>query len=121
MKNNCLSHLADEALMAEVLRLARDERAAVVQLITHLAEVDKRALHLKAGHASLYTYCRAVLCFSEPEAYVRMKAARAVRRYPRILGMLADGSLNLTTLRLLIPRLRACNHESLLAAAAGKS
>ena len=115
------THLTNDALMSEVLRLARDERAAVVQLITHLAEVERRGLQLKAGHSSLYTYCRVVLRFSEPEAYIRMKAARAVRRFPRILAMLADGSLTLTTLRLLIPRLNASNHESLLAAAAGKS
>ena len=115
------SHLTNDALMSEILRLARDERAAVVQLITHLAELEKRGLYLKAGHASLYTYCRVVLRFSEPEAYIRMMAARAVRRFPRILEMLADGSLTLTTLRLLIPRLKAVNHESLLAAAAGKS
>ena len=121
MKINFPSRLSDSALMAEVVRLATGERQATVQLIVHLAELDKRRLYLPAGYSSLYAYCRSVLLLSEPEAYTRMTAARAVRRFPRVLDMLLDGSLNLTTLRLVNPHLTHLNHDGLLAAAAGKS
>jgi hypothetical protein len=121
MKINFPSHLTDTALMAAVRRLAAGEREATVQLITHLAELDRRRLYLPAGYSSLYAYCRSEPRLSEPEAYMRMKAAREVRRFPRILVMLAEGSVNLTTLRLLIPHLKSFNHQALLDAAAGKS
>jgi hypothetical protein len=61
-----------------------------------------------------------VLRLSEDAAYNRIKAARAARTYPVIVGMLADGSLNPTTVRLLAPRLTIENGGALLAAAAGK-
>jgi len=121
MKINFPSHLTDTALVAAVMRLAGGEREATVQLITYLAELDRRRLYLPAGYSSLYAYCRSELQLSEPEAYIRMKAARIVRRFPRILEMLIDGSLNLTTLRLLVPHLKSSNHQGLLDAAAGKS
>jgi hypothetical protein len=115
------SHLTDTALVAEIARLSRGERDAMVQLVTYLAELDRRRLYLPAGYSSLYTYCRNELLLSEPEAYIRMKAARAVRRFPGVLPMLANGSLNLTTLRRLLPYMNRRNHEQLLGAAAGKS
>jgi hypothetical protein len=58
-----------------------------------------------------------VLRLSEDAAYNRIKAARAARLYPEIVGMLADGSLSTTTVRLLAPHLTPENHEKLLAAA----
>ena len=121
MKITFPTHLSDGALVAAVIRLSGCEREATVQLLTHLAELDKRRLYLGAGLSSLYKYCIAVLRLSEHEAYMRMKAARAVRRFPRILEMLLDGSLNLTMLRLLVPHLKSHNHEALLVAASGKS
>jgi hypothetical protein len=61
-----------------------------------------------------------VLRLSESEAYNRIEAARAVRRFPRILGLLRDGALNLTTVRLIAPHL-ADDEDGLLVASCGKS
>ena len=49
-----------------------------------------------------------------------MKAAKVARRYPAVLGLLASGRVNLTTVRLLAPHLTRKNHEELLAEACGK-
>jgi hypothetical protein len=73
-------------------------------LISHLVEFDARGLYLGAGYASLYVYCREVLRLSEYAAYHHIKATRAARRFPVILDKLTDGSLNLTTVRLLKQR-----------------
>ena len=62
--------------------LAARERGEVVQLIAHLAELDTRDVHLRAGHASLFAYCRDALALSEHEAYNRIEVARAARRFP---------------------------------------
>jgi hypothetical protein len=50
------SRLSDPELVAEVTRLARDERAATSSLIAHLAELYGRRRHERAGYASLFTY-----------------------------------------------------------------
>jgi len=121
MKTNFPTHLSDRALVAEVMRLAGCERQATVHLITHLAELDKRKLYRAAGYSSLFTYCTGVLRLSEHEAFNRMKAARVVRRFPQILGLLVEGSLNLTTVKLIAAHLTVENHQRLLEAAAGKS
>lgn len=50
-------------------------------------------------------------------AYNRIEAARAARRFPIVLERIADGSLTLTSARLLAPHLTAENYETLLKAA----
>jgi hypothetical protein len=115
------SHLSDGALIAEVTRCARDERHATAQLIVHLAELDARHLYLGEGHSSLFTYCRDALGLSDDAAYNRVEAARACRLFPRILDQLVDGSLTVTSVRLLARHLAAENHRDLLAAASHRS
>ena len=115
------SHLTDGALIAEVTRCARDERHATAQLIAHLAELDARRLYLSEGKSSLFTYCRDVLGLSADAAYNRVEAARACRLFPRILQQLVDGSLTVTSVRLLARHLTAENHRELLAAASRRS
>jgi hypothetical protein len=65
-------------------------------------------------------YCLKVLQMSEEESYNRMAAARAARRFPEILDHLADGSLNLTTLRLISKHLTPENHQELIQGARRK-
>jgi len=114
-------HLSDDALVAEVTSLAGRVRETTVQLVAHLAELDNRRLHLRAGFSSLFCYCREILRLSESEAYNRIEAARTARKFPLILEMLVEGTLNLTTVRLLSPHLTEANYRELLASAAGKS
>jgi len=115
------SHLSDGALIAEVERCARDERQATAQLVAHLAELDARQLYLGAGKSSLFTYCHDVLGLSADAAYNRVEAARACRLFPEILARLDDGSLTITSVRLLGRHLTAQNHRELLAAASRRS
>ena len=92
-----------------------------VDLVAHLAELDSRKLYRGEGYSSLS--CTALLFSVSPEqgAYNRIEAARAARRFPIALELLADGSLNLATLRLLAPHLTTKNCEHLLDEAKGKS
>jgi hypothetical protein len=121
MKSYPPSDLSDTELAAEVKRLAGCEREMTAALISHLAEFDARRLYLGAGFSSLFTYCTDVLRLSEHEAYNRIVAARVGRRFPIVRAMLGEGSLNLTSVRLLGPHLTGDNHRALLAAASGKS
>ena len=114
MTNAFPSHLTDDALVAAVKRLAGCERATTAQLVAHLAVMDERQLHLKAGFKSLFVYCLETLRLSEDAICNRLEVARAARKFPIILDRFADGSVTLTAVRLLAPHLTAENHEALL-------
>jgi hypothetical protein len=116
-----LRRLSDAELIAQLRDHAARERGDTVVLVAHLAELDTRDVHLRHGHGSLFAYCRDVLALSEQEAYNRIAAARATRRFPLILDLLEMGALNLTSVRLLAPRLTPENHEEVLASARGKN
>jgi hypothetical protein len=99
--------------------LAERSRGVTVELVAHLAELDLRKLYCSEGPGSLFRYCTEILRFSEAAAWNRVRAARAARKFPVILDLLADGSVNLTTIRLLSPHLGLENHQRLLAEATG--
>ena len=112
--------LSDAELLRQLNHLAARERDATARMVAHLVEVESRELHLKGGYGALFEYCRLALCFSEHEAYNRCAAAHAAGRFPVILDMLTDGSINLTTVRLLAGHLTTENHRGVLESARGK-
>ncbi|HKV99710.1 MAG TPA: HNH endonuclease signature motif containing protein [Vicinamibacterales bacterium] len=114
-------HFSNSDLIARIKDAALNERGATARLIALLAEFDERRLYLGEGCSSLFTYCTRVLKLSEHAAYGRIAAARASKRWPAILELLATGDINLTTVVLLGPHLAEENHEALLEAARGKS
>src|SRR5688500_7820013 len=113
--------LSDGDLLIELDRAAACERHATARLIALLMEVDSRKLYAGQGYSSLFTYCVQRLHLSEHAAYLRIEAARSARRFPTILGRLADGTLHLTAVGLLGPQLTVANHIELLDAATHKS
>ena len=113
--------LSDRDLLTHIARAAEAERHATAQLIALLAELDTRRLYLGEGFSSLFTYCTQALHFAEHAAYNQIEAARAVRRYPIILELLATGAITLAAVRLLAPHLTAENHRDVLARARQKS
>jgi hypothetical protein len=121
MVDGTVAGLSDQELIAEVGRLAASARATTAALVAHLAEMERRQLHLAAGFPSLFAYCTQVLRLSEYEAFGRIEASRAARRHPRVVEMLGEGSLTPSTAQLLARNLTSENHEELLSAAAGKS
>jgi hypothetical protein len=116
------SALSDQELLACLEGLAGKEREALAELVAHLAALDSRAvLYAAEGYGSLFSYCTQALRLSEDAACNRIDAARACRRFPLILDLLASGSVSLSAIRLLARHLTAENHESVLANAMGKT
>src|SRR3989442_1868413 len=110
--------LSDQDLLARLEVLAFKEREVSAELVAHLAELDSRpALYAARGYGSLFSYCTQALRLSEDAACSRIEAARACRRFPLILELLASGSLTLTSVRLLARHLTVENHQSVLAKA----
>ena len=116
-----IAQLSNQALLDETQRFAAHARAATVDLVAAISEVDTRRLYLGEGCSSMFVYCTRVLHLSEHAAYGRIEAGRLIRRFPSILERLADGSLTLTNCALLGPHLTAANYQELLDAARHKS
>jgi hypothetical protein len=119
MQNDLLAslrRLSDTDLASRVKELAARARDATAELVAHLAELATRDLH----PGSPWLLFRLLPDALAPSGYHRVEAARAARRFPAILGMLAEGSLNLTSVKLLAPHLTSDNHARVLEAARGK-
>jgi 5-methylcytosine-specific restriction endonuclease McrA len=125
MKTNILdtaAGLSDRDLLARLDVLAGREREALVELLAHLAALDTRSCAYAArGYGSLFSYCTQALRLSEDAACNRIEAARACRRFPLILDLLASGEVTLTAVRLLGRHLTPGNHQAVLARAKGRS
>jgi 5-methylcytosine-specific restriction endonuclease McrA len=121
MRECSYERFTDADLLAEMKCLTARERAATADLLRCLMEVDARRLYLREACSSLFTYCTQVLHLGEGAAYNRIEAARAARRFPRVLDGIADGALTLTSVRLLAPHLTVENHGQLLDAARHKA
>ena len=116
------SGLSDHDLLARIGVLAGREREATAELVAHLAELDVRpALYAARSYGSLFGYCTQVLRLSEDATCNRIYAARACRRFPVILELLASGALSLTSVRMLSQHLTPENHQAVLARAGGRS
>lgn len=121
MTNDSIQLLTNEQLLADVATVAGREREATARLVVLLAELDVRKLYLSEGYSSLFTFCTRRLRLSEHAAYNRIEAARAARRFPVIVELLATGAVTLTTIQLLASHLTTDNHQRVLAAAQHKS
>ena len=114
--------LSDHDLLARLRALAGRERETSVELVAHLAELDARpSVYLAHGYGSLHAYCTHALRLSEDAASNRIEAARACRRFPVILDLLASGEMTLTSVRLLGRHLTAENHQAVLEKAKGRT
>ena len=115
-----LTAVSDSDLLARMPVLVLTERAASVEVIEHLIEIDKRRLYLEQACASLYAYCMR-LGYSEEGTAKRVRVTRLARQLPQVLDELRSGALHLTGLSLLAKYLTADNAEALLAEARGRS
>jgi len=95
-----LSDVSDDELQSGLKVLLRAGSCTEAHIVAHLAEVDARRLHL-LGAPSLFQYCLNELGFSESEAWYRICAARAGRKFPLVFELLGQRELHLTAIALL--------------------
>ena len=113
--------MSDRELVRRLRQLVADERRVTAAVLMHLAEVDARELYKPAACSSMHVYCTRVLGMSDDEAFKRIRAARALRRYPVVGAAVAEGRLHLTAVVLLAPHLTDESAAELVAEASGKS
>lgn len=117
MNTNRLTQLDDASLLRSLDRIVAQDRAVTAELLAHLAEVDARRLYLEAACPSMHAYLVQRLHFSDGAAYKRIHAARAARRFPRLLRDVGEGRLNLGAVTTLAPHLTPGNVDEFVAAA----
>jgi 5-methylcytosine-specific restriction endonuclease McrA len=108
VNTQCSSHAA------RVHRLTGVERETILDVVLHIAELDRRRLYLNLGYATLFDYCTRQLKYSASAAGRRIQAARCIRRFPSVIELLRTGRVNLCTLSLVAGVLSEENHEKLL-------
>src|SRR6188508_1730571 len=121
MERRCVETMSDGELVARLVELLGEERRLTAAVLVHLGEVEARRLYLPAACPSMFVYCTRVLGMSEDQAFKRVRAARAVRRYPAIGAAVAEGRLHLSGVVLLAPHITGDNVEELVAEASSKS
>jgi hypothetical protein len=114
---NDLRSVSDDDLLRRLTDLLKQSRRVESDLVAHIGEVDARRLYSRHS-SSMFTYCTEVLHLSEAEAYLRIAAARASRKYPQLLSMLSDGRIHLSGIGKLATYLTDANCEEVLARAA---
>ncbi len=117
MEDVRLDGVSDEGVLERVEVLVGRSNETTAELLAYLAEVDSRGLHLGQACGSLFAYCVERLHMSEAAAGKRITAARAARRFPVLLGMIARGEIHLCGVSLLAAHLTEENHAELLARA----
>ncbi|MDH5271029.1 MAG: hypothetical protein OEY32_14005 [Candidatus Krumholzibacteria bacterium] len=110
-----LRSLSDEVILARIKHLVRRERAMTLRVLDHLAEIERRKLHLALGHSSMFDYCTRGLGYSESAAWRRIQSMRCMVRFPEVRAMLESNDLNLSTLAHVARVLTWENKDELLA------
>src|SRR5687768_14273892 len=108
-------------LVARLPTLVQAERHAMVDVIEHLVEMERRRLYLRLSVSSLYRYCIERLGYGEDAALKRHRVAKLALRLPQVLDELRAGAIHLTGLFLLSTHLTDKNATTLLPEARGKS
>ncbi len=116
-----LSGMSDRELLSRVRDLVSRERAATLEVLVHLMEVERRKLFLGLGYPSMFEYCMQHLGYSGSAAARRIRAARCVRDYPEVYGLLEKNEVTLVTISLVAPILDESNANDLIAKIRGKS
>ena len=90
-----LKILSDSELDAAAFIAAKSERAALVDVLKHLAEVDLRK-SFSPRFESIHAYVVEYLGYDPKSAWRRVNAMRLMRELPEITPSIADGKLDLT-------------------------
>lgn len=116
-----LRSLSDHDILTRTHDLVVKERGVTLTVLLHLNEIERRHLHLKRGHRSMFDYCTAGLGYSASAASRRIRTARCVARFPELYSLLQANEVNLSTVSQVSKILTAQNARDVFASIRGKS
>jgi len=108
-------------VLTRLAEITHQDRSTTAEMLTLIGIADARRLYAPKSCKSMFVYCVRRLRMSEDMAYKRIQVARAARKFPAILAMIADGRLHLTSVLRLAPYLTPENASELFEAATHRS
>lgn len=116
-----LIDLSAQELTRRIAELLRNERLCVLDVLWHLAEIDRRKLHFELGYNSLFAYCHEGLRLPKASSWRRTTAARLLTNHPEAAAYLLSGRICLSTFVLLRDVLTDQNAREILERAADRT
>lgn len=101
-------------LVSRLAALLRNERRAMADFVSELAEFDRRRCWEELGYPSLFEFLVRELGLSRGNAFYRTKAVSLVQRFPEVLEALRDGKLCITSIAEVARVLTAENRAEVL-------
>jgi hypothetical protein len=106
-----LRGLSDETLDQNLMSFVRKEKAALKEILLHIAEVDRRRLYLKMAYSSLRDYLTQRMGYDGGGAQRRLDAARLSLEVPSVIESLDRGEINLSQVTFLQKTLREVTQQ----------
>ncbi|MEI8346951.1 MAG: HNH endonuclease signature motif containing protein [Pseudomonadota bacterium] len=91
-----IKNMSDKELLKTTSGLVKKEKYLTLQILKHLAEIERRRLFCDLGFGSLFTYCVGWLGYSENETQIRIAAMRLMKSSPETEKAIAQGEFTLT-------------------------
>lgn len=110
--NSFVKNISDQDLDSRLKLLVSKEREVLSHILIHIAEVDRRKLHLDLAYSSLFEYLTKHVGYSNGSAQRRIDAARLSREIPSVIEDLQSGKVNLMQISLLQKSVRQVQSES---------
>jgi len=93
-----LKCLSDKELLNQLKSLVTQEQELTLNILPHLAEVERRELYLEKAYSSLYDYCRSEFGYSDASAWRRSSAAVAILKCPEAWELLKQKRVTMSVL-----------------------
>ena len=116
-----LRSLSNDRILSRTRRLVRHERLFTVRVLSHLNEIEERKLHLELGYRSMLHFCVEALGYARSSAGRRIAAARCVKRFPELAGMLESNEVNVVTVACVAGILAPENKDEVLGGIGGRT
>jgi hypothetical protein len=107
-------NLSDSVLIESLSALVTGEREMLLDILFHFSAMDKRKLYATLGYSSMFAYATQKLKYAGSSAGRYISAARCIREFPEVAGLIEAGSVNLGTLTEAVKILNVANKEAVL-------
>ena len=91
-----LKNLDKKALIKQTHETVKQEKMHTVILLQHLAEIEKRGLHLELGFSNLHSFLVVEFKYSDSEAAIRVQAMRLLKVHPIVKEKISEGTISLS-------------------------
>ena len=111
---NSLKGLSDKELTGRLRQLVSKEQSLTLSILPHLAEVERRGLHLEKAYSTLSEYCIYELGYGESSAWRRVRVAKVIREIPEVYDLMKKNRISFSAVLQIANVLSRDNKKELL-------